>query len=82
MLLGHVHNNDEIAQLINILLEHCLQLQMGISGGKAISVSHCSFLEIHRNQNLLTSVWVFIDHLKAKIHIENAWEVKPQRIHA
>ena len=77
MLLGHMRHNDEIAQLIYILLKHS-QIQMGVSG-KPFQFSMAPSMKYIKS-NWISSVWRFINDLKATIHIEDEWQLNPQRM--
>ena len=79
MFLGQLRHDNELAQLMHmhILLEK-VQLQMGVSGKPFLS-SNIDYPLKYIEPNWLTSLWNFTNHIKATLHIEDAWELQPQR---
>ena len=72
--MGHLRHNNNIAQITYILLE---QLQLG-DAGKLFQFPIAPVMR-YIEPCWLTCVWTFDDHLQAKRHIEESWELQPQR---
>ena len=76
LFLGHIRCKQEIGTLILILVEH-LQLIIGFG----VSPFQYNFSKISKycDRSWLTSLWEFIDSIEAKIHLEDTWNILPQR---
>ena len=76
LLLVHLRQENEIAEALHIVIEH-VQLQMGVTV-KPFQFPIAPLLR-YIEPNWVTSVWQFVDHIQRTVHIENAWDLTPQR---
>ena len=78
LLLGHLHQGQEICQLLQVLME---TLQMMI--GSSLPLFHYPIQQILKfcHCNCLLNVWEFVLSIQRKTHLENAWILVPQRRH-
>ena len=76
LLLGHLHKNEEIGVLTNILLE-TLQLVIGSS----LPLFHYPLTQVLKycTRNWLLNVWEFLLSIHGTIYLERAWKLEPQR---